>query len=243
MKYNFQKYLKKVNEINELFFIYLNDNRNNHKVREEIFILFYVNIIGFIVNKIKYFPKCLEKKDLINEGTLSIEQSLLDYCPKKHKCDFFTFTRAKIRQQIDKLIRISHIPSIPTRIYNKDKKYKKFHKNSEFLFINSEKDEEYEYNPYFPKNLNPHELYMKKVCYEIFFQQIKINLSQIEYQVFLYSYGILENNISTYNFVFSLNQISSKLNITKKQVYKYRENGILKLKKKFYKKYFFLKLL
>ncbi|QTX03192.1 DNA-directed RNA polymerase sigma-70 factor [Candidatus Phytoplasma luffae] len=235
MKNKIKNYVKTLNEINELFNLYVVFGKKNYKIREKIFFLFYEEIITFIVYKIKYYPKILEKKDLIQEGVLAINNALIDYLRNIYNCDFVTFAQAKIKQQIDNLIRMSHSPSIPTRVYNKNKKNKKLHKNIKSICLDCYiQDKEYKYSSYFPKYLDPHQIYIKQIYYDYFLYKIKTKLSKIEYQVMLYSYGLKENNIdANYQYVLSSEEINNKLNITKKQIYKYKNNSITKLKKIF----------
>ncbi|WP_323847552.1 MAG: sigma-70 family RNA polymerase sigma factor [Phytoplasma sp.] len=236
MGVNIKNYLGIENKINELFFIYDKDNKKNYFIREQIFLLFYKNIICRIVSKLKYYPRCLEKIDLIHEGILIMDDILLNYVYTKYKCDFVTFAKGKIKQKIDKLIRLSHYPSTPIRVYNKNKKNKRPNQDIE-LFSSNENIEnrivtKYEYEPYFPKMLNPHQEYIKKLNFEIFLHKMHKKLNKMEYQVLMYSYGIpktIINNIYYGCFLADF-EISSRLNITRKQIYKYREKAILKLK-------------
>lgn len=235
MSKNIKNYLKIEQNINKLFYIYFKENKKNYFIREKIFLLFYKYIISNIVRKLKYCPRCLEKKDLINEGSLVIDDALFKYIYGVYNCDFTTFTKSKIKQQIDKLIRLSHSPSVPIRIYNKNKKEKKPNQNTESLssdkYIQKQKIEKYEYNPYYPRNLNPHQLYIKQINHENFLKNMKKKLNPIECQILIYSYGISTNYlVSNYPYILIDQEISLKLNITKKQIYKYREKAILKLK-------------
>ncbi|MEZ0180154.1 hypothetical protein ['Camptotheca acuminata' phytoplasma] len=228
-------YIQKTNEINELFLIYTKENKNNNKIREQIFLLFYENIIFDIVYKIKYYPRILEKKDLLNEGILVMDYILINYSLEKYKCDFVTYAKGKIKQQIDNLIRISHCPSIPTRDYNQNKKEKKRHQNATSL-SSQESIQNYdsEHMNFFTKYLNPHQIYMKQIYHELFLNRMKKKLSLVEYKVLKYIYGIPSDNVhNNYQPIFTFDQITSKLNITKQQIYKYKDNALIKLKNKF----------
>ncbi len=227
-----KNYLEIENEINQLFEIYSKENYKNNFIREKIFLLFYEYVILNIIYKIKYYPRILERKDLVNEGTLVIDSVLINYIHKEYKCDFVTFAKGKIKQEIDKLIRLSHSPSIPIRIYNDNKKNRKLNKNVEILssqYIEKEIITKNYYNPYFPKILDPHQIYIKKLNHEILLNKMKKILNSFEYQVLVYSYGIPKES-DDYQYVLDDTEISSKLNITKKQIYKYREKAISKIK-------------
>ncbi|WP_341266485.1 hypothetical protein [Candidatus Phytoplasma fraxini] len=237
-----KKYLDIENKINELFFIYNKHDKHDYLIREQIFLLFYRDIIWRIVRKLKYYPRCLEKMDLIHEGVLIIEDTLSNYVYNKYKCDFVTFAKGKIKQKIDTLIRLSHYPSTPIRVYNKNKKNKRPNKDIE-LFSSLEYTEnrivtKYENAFYFPQMINPHQVYINKLNYEIMLHKMNKYLNKKEYQVLAHSYGITKKHINNtyYEFCWTDDEIALRLDITKKQIYKYREKAIFKLKKNYINK-------
>ncbi|MGL9687648.1 MAG: sigma-70 family RNA polymerase sigma factor [Candidatus Phytoplasma sp. TWB_XP] len=188
-------------------------NKKNLKVRDQLIELHYL-LINKIIYKFQYYPKFLTREDLFQEGILGLTKALNNY--QDFGYDFIAYATPTIKSEIRELIRKSHSPSIP----------RKTSKPNNISF------QEEKYEPYLINNLNPHQLWLKQVNFELLLKKLKDNLSENEFDVIRLSYGIPLRDINEdYQFPHSNQQITQELNLSLRQVEKLKAHAIKKLKK------------
>ncbi|MDC9032161.1 sigma-70 family RNA polymerase sigma factor [Columbia Basin potato purple top phytoplasma] len=197
----------------ELFKDFLK-NKKNLEIRDQLIGL-HLPLIKKIVNQFQYYPRVLTKEDLYQEGILGLIKALDNYEDLGY--DFIAYAAPTIKSEIRELIRKSHSPSI----------LQKTTKPNNISF----KEEQYT-QPNWNKTLNPHQLWLKQVNHEIFLKKMKAKLSENEFKIIHFSFGVpLENINEDYQRRYTNTEIAEKINVSLKQIENIKNIAIKKLKK------------
>ncbi|UQV27013.1 sigma-70 family RNA polymerase sigma factor [Candidatus Phytoplasma asiaticum] len=196
----------------ELFKEFLK-NKKNLAIRDQLIEL-RLPLVKKPVYQFKYYPRCLTRADLEQEGILGLMKALDNYIDLGF--EFITYATPVIKFEISELIRKSHSPAIP----------QKKHKSNNLSL------QEKVYLPSSINNLNPHQHWLKQVHHELFLKKMKKKLSATEFQIIHLSFGIPLGNIhENYQSCYTNTEIAEQLNLTLRQIENIKNIAIKKLKK------------
>ncbi|MDV3199204.1 MAG: sigma-70 family RNA polymerase sigma factor [Sweet potato little leaf phytoplasma] len=185
-----------------LFLLFLKD-KSNFKLREKLIIL-HLPLVKKIVYQFKYYPRCLTRADLEQEGIGGLNKALEHYQDLGY--DFLAYAKPHIKKAISEAIRkmAKAITSVS-------------------LIDN------YDY-PLAPPSLNPHQLWFQQVKQELWLKKLKKHLSQREFQIICLSFGVPLSN-EDYQSCYTNTEIAEQLNLSLKQVENMKAQAMQKLKK------------
>ncbi|MDV3166659.1 MAG: sigma-70 family RNA polymerase sigma factor ['Waltheria sp.' little leaf phytoplasma] len=187
-----------------LFLLFLKD-KSNFKLREKLIIL-HLPLVKKIVYQFKYYPRCLTRADLEQEGILGLNKALEHYQDLGY--DFLAYAKPHIKKAISEAIR----------------------KMTKAITLMSLIDN-YDY-PLVPPSLNPHQLWLIQVYHELFLKKMKTILSTKEFQIIHFSFGVPLGNINEdYQSCYTNIEIAEQLNLSLKQVENMKAQAMQKLKK------------
>ncbi|PQP78965.1 hypothetical protein C6B37_02815 [Candidatus Phytoplasma phoenicium] len=130
----------------------------------------HLPLVEQIVRRFKYYPRCLTRADLVQEGVLGLIKALTNY--EDFGYDFLAYAKPHIKKAINEAIRkITQSTYLPN-----------FSENHHESFT--------------PHSLNPHQLWLKQVNHEIFLKKMKTKLSENEFQIIHLSFGVPLGNIN-----------------------------------------------
>ncbi|CAM12149.1 DNA-directed RNA polymerase specialized sigma subunit [Candidatus Phytoplasma australiense] len=216
------------NRKKELFQEFLK-NKKNLQIRNQLVEIYYP-LVNKIVSKFKYFPSILQRQDLFQEGVLGLINALEGYDFQVDIDQFIYYASKNIKSHIRGLIKKCHQTAMPRQNNKK---------------INKVDFEEWEEatQPKWSKILTPHQLWLKQAHHDIFVLILTKNLTPKQFDVIKLSLGISAKDVEDNNkFIRSTEEIAEELkkkyneNFSPRQVFKLRENGIIKLQKIFKKR-------
>ncbi|MDO8054651.1 sigma-70 family RNA polymerase sigma factor [Candidatus Phytoplasma australasiaticum] len=188
-----------------LFLLFLKD-KSNFKLREQLIIL-HLPLVKKLVYQFKYYPRCLTRADLEQEGILGLMKALDNYIDLG--CDFLAYAKPHIQKAISEAIR----------------------KMTKSITLVSCWVDHYHY-PLTSPLLTPHQHWLKQGHHELFLKTMKKKLSANEFSIIHLSFGIPLGNIhENYQSCYTNTEIAEQLNLTLRQVVNIKEKAIKKLKK------------
>ncbi|MDO8059451.1 sigma-70 family RNA polymerase sigma factor, partial ['Crotalaria aegyptiaca' phytoplasma] len=152
---------------NTLFLLFLKD-KSNFKLREQLIIL-HLPLVKKLVYQFKYYPRCLTRADLEQEGMSGLSKALDHYQDLGY--DFLAYAKSHLRKAIFEAIR----------------------KMTKSITLVSWVDH-YHY-PLTSSLLTPHRHWLKQVHHELFLKTMKKKLSATEFQIIHLSFGVPLGNI------------------------------------------------
>ncbi|MDO8054228.1 sigma-70 family RNA polymerase sigma factor ['Opuntia sp.' phytoplasma] len=187
-----------------LFLLFLKD-KSNFKLREQLIIL-HLPLVKKLVYQFKYYPRCLTRADLEQEGMSGLSKALDHYQDLGY--DFLAYAKPHIQKAISEAIR-KMTKSIPLVSWA----------------------DHYHY-PLTSPLLTPHQYWLKQGHHELFLKKMKTTLSTKEFKIIHLSFGIILGNIhENYQSCYTNKEIAEQLNLTLRQVANIKEKAIKKLKK------------
>ncbi|MDV3198513.1 MAG: sigma factor, partial [Vigna little leaf phytoplasma] len=151
-----------------LFLLFLKD-KSNFKLREKLIIL-HLPVVKKIVYQFKYYPRCLTRADLEQEGISGLNKALNRYQDLGY--DFLAYAKPHIKKTISEAIwKMTKAITLVSSVDNYD-----------YLLA--------------PPSLNPHQLWLTQVHHELFLKKMKTTLSTKEFQIIHFSFGVPLGNIN-----------------------------------------------
>ncbi|MDO8054740.1 sigma-70 family RNA polymerase sigma factor [Candidatus Phytoplasma australasiaticum] len=188
----------------ELFKEFLK-NKKNLAIRDQLIEL-HLSLVKKLVYQFKYYPRCLTRADLEQEGILGLMKALDNYIDLGY--DFLAYAKPHLQKAISEAIR-KMTKSIPLVSWV----------------------DHYHY-PLTSPLLTPHQHWLKQGHHELFLKKMKTTLSTKEFKIIHLSFGIPLGNIhENYQNCYTNTEIAEQLNLSLKQVENMKSQAIQKLKK------------